>query len=71
MAEDRGDQPFAGQIALVTGASKGIGAATALALGQAGAHVVLTARTAKALEQVEDRIHETGGTATIAPMDLS
>lgn len=70
MAEASGDQPFTGQIALVTGASKGIGAATALALGKAGAHVVITARTAKALERVEDDIHEAGGTATIAPMDL-
>lgn len=70
MTAAAGDQPFAGQIALVTGASKGIGAATALALGKAGAHVVVTARTAKALEQVEDDIHEAGGSATIAPMDL-
>ncbi len=63
-------QPFSGQTALVTGASKGIGAATALALGKAGAHVVLTARTAKGLEAIEDAIHEAGGTATIAPLDL-
>jgi len=60
-----------GQIALVTGASKGIGAATAKALAAAGAHVVLTARTAKALEEVEDAIFQVGGSATIAPVDLS
>lgn len=65
------DKPFSGQTALVTGASKGIGAAIALALGKAGAHVVLTARTTKDLEAIEDAIHEAGGTATIAPLDLS
>ncbi|HZG46694.1 MAG TPA: SDR family NAD(P)-dependent oxidoreductase, partial [Allosphingosinicella sp.] len=48
---------FEGRLALVTGASRGIGAATAEALAAHGAHVVLTARTADALEQVEDRIH--------------
>jgi NAD(P)-dependent dehydrogenase (short-subunit alcohol dehydrogenase family) len=58
------------QIALVTGASRGIGAATAEALAAAGAHVVLTARTAADLEAAEDRIHAAGGTATIAPLDL-
>lgn len=59
-----------GQVALVTGASKGIGAATAKALAAAGAHVVLTARTAKALEEVEEAIFQAGGSATIAPVDL-
>lgn len=61
---------LSGQIALVTGASKGIGAATALALAQAGAHVVLTARDAKKLEAVEEAIFAAGGSATIAPVDL-
>lgn len=64
-------KPFEGQLALVTGASRGIGAATAEALAAAGAHVVLTGRDSKALEQVEQRIHEADGQATIAPMDLS
>jgi NAD(P)-dependent dehydrogenase (short-subunit alcohol dehydrogenase family) len=64
-------KPFDGKLALVTGASRGIGAATAEALAAAGAHVILTARTAQALEQVEERIHGAGGTATIAPMDLT
>jgi NAD(P)-dependent dehydrogenase (short-subunit alcohol dehydrogenase family) len=63
--------PFAGQLALVTGASRGIGAATAEALARAGAHVVLTARTTKALEEVEERIFKAGGAATIAPVDLA
>ena len=64
------DGPLAGKVALVTGSSRGIGAATARALAAAGAHVVLTARTAKDLEGVEEDIHGAGGTATIAPMDL-
>ena len=66
-----GATPLAGRVALVTGASKGIGAATAKALAAAGAHVVLTARNVKALEAVEDAIHEAGGSSTIAPLDLN
>jgi short-subunit dehydrogenase len=65
------DKPLANQIALVTGASRGIGAATARALAAAGAHVVLTARTTKGLEEVETAIFEAGGSATIAPLDLT
>ena len=61
---------FEGQVALVTGASRGIGAATAQALAAAGAHVVLTGRDTKALEAVEDAIFQAGGAATIAPVDL-
>ena len=64
-------KPLEGKLALVTGASRGIGAATAEALAAAGAHVILVARTASALEQVDDRIHEAGGSATIAPLDLT
>ena len=64
------EQTLAGRIALVTGASRGIGAATAIALAAQGAHVVLTARTAGGLEEVEEAIHAAGGSATIAPMDL-
>ena len=62
---------FSGQIALVTGASRGIGAATAKALAAAGAHVVLVARNAKDLEKIEEEIFEAGGSATIAPVDLA
>ena len=63
--------PLAGQIALVTGASRGIGAATAVALAAKGAHVILSARTSKDLESVEEKIHAAGGFATIAPLDLT
>ncbi len=66
-----GTPAFQRQLALVTGASQGIGAATARALAAAGAHVVLTARNARALEAVEEAIHAAGGSATIAPMDLA
>ena len=64
-------KPLSDQLALVTGASRGIGAATAVALAEAGAHVVLTARTAKGLEEVEQHIFDAGGSATIAPLDLT
>ena len=60
-----------GKLALVTGASRGIGAATARALAARGAHVVITARTAKGLEDVEQAIFDAGGSATIAPLDLT
>ena len=62
---------LSGKLAIVTGASRGIGAATAEALAAAGAHVILVARTASALEEVEERIHAAGGSATIAPLDLT
>jgi NAD(P)-dependent dehydrogenase (short-subunit alcohol dehydrogenase family) len=64
-------KPFAGQLALVTGASRGIGAATAKALAAAGAHVILVARKGAELEATEQAIYETGGSATIAPVDLA
>lgn len=71
MTDTASQQPLAGQVALVTGASRGIGAATAKALAAHGAHVVLVARTAKDLEQVEEDIFAAGGSATIAPVDLA
>lgn len=71
MTETANTGPLAGKLALVTGASRGIGAATAKALAAAGAHVVMTARNAKDLEAVEQAIFEAGGNATIAPVDLA
>lgn len=65
------DKPLSGRTALITGASRGIGAATARALAAAGAHVVLTARNTHLLEEVEESIHQSGGHATIAPLDLA
>ncbi len=59
------------QIALVTGASRGIGAATARSLAARGAHVLLVGRTTGGLEETEEAIHQAGGTATIAPLDLA
>ena len=66
------DQPLAQSIALVTGASRGIGRAAALALAQAGAHVVAVARTQGALEALDDELRGlTGASATLVPMDLA
>ncbi len=62
---------LAGRVALVTGASRGIGAATAVALARLGAHVVLTARTQGGLEEADDAIRAAGGTATLLPLDLT
>ncbi|HVG51143.1 MAG TPA: SDR family oxidoreductase [Xanthobacteraceae bacterium] len=63
-------KPLANRIALVTGASRGIGHATALALANAGAHVVAVARTVGGLEELDDAIRNAGGTATLVPLDL-
>jgi NAD(P)-dependent dehydrogenase (short-subunit alcohol dehydrogenase family) len=59
-----------GRIALVTGASRGIGRAVALGLAKAGAHVVITARTLGALESLDDEIQAAGGAATLLQLDL-
>jgi NAD(P)-dependent dehydrogenase (short-subunit alcohol dehydrogenase family) len=62
--------PLADRIALVTGASRGIGHATALALAKAGAHVVAVARTVGGLEELDDAVRAAGGSATLVPLDL-
>src|SRR5258705_13552222 len=59
-----------GRIALVTGASRGIGRAAGIALAKAGAHVILVARTVGGLEEADDEIQQAGGTATLVPMNL-
>jgi NAD(P)-dependent dehydrogenase (short-subunit alcohol dehydrogenase family) len=66
-----GDQPMQGRVALVAGASKGIGAVTAEAFAAAGAAVVLAARDAAALESVAGKIRARGGRATAIPADVS
>ncbi|MFG1400597.1 SDR family NAD(P)-dependent oxidoreductase [Xanthobacter sediminis] len=65
-----GDKPLADKIALVTGATRGIGAATALALAGAGAHVVAVGRSEGGLEELDDAITAIGGNATLVPLDL-
>ena len=66
------DKPLKDTIALVTGASRGIGRAAALALANAGAHIVAVARTQGALEELDDEIRAaTGQSATLVPMDIA
>jgi NAD(P)-dependent dehydrogenase (short-subunit alcohol dehydrogenase family) len=65
------DSPrLANRVALVTGASRGIGRAVAIGLAREGAHVVLLARTTGGLEEVDDEIRDAGGTATLVTLDL-
>lgn len=64
-------RPLDGKIALITGASRGIGAAAAVALAREGAHVVLLARTQGGLEETDDAIRAEGGRATLLPLDLA
>src|SRR3954469_12183329 len=63
--------PLADRIALVTGASRGIGFATAKALAKAGAHIVAVARTQGGLEELDDEIRKDGGSATLVPLNLT
>ncbi|TXM70307.1 SDR family NAD(P)-dependent oxidoreductase [Methylobacterium sp. WL120] len=60
-----------GRVAVVTGASRGIGRAAALALAEAGAHVIAVARTQGALEELDDAIRRVGSSATLVPLDLT
>jgi NAD(P)-dependent dehydrogenase (short-subunit alcohol dehydrogenase family) len=64
------DKPLSGRVALVTGASRGIGRATALELAKAGAHLVAVARTQGGLEELDDAVRALGATATLVPLDL-
>ena len=64
-------KPLANRIALVTGASRGIGYATAIALARAGAHVVAVARTQGGLEELDDEIRKDGSSATLVPLSLT
>ena len=63
-------KPLADRIALITGASRGIGAALALQLAEAGAHVVAVARTVGGLEELDDKIKAAAGSATLVPLDM-
>ncbi len=62
--------PLEGRVALVTGASRGIGAAAAIELARLGAHLVITARTQGGLEETDDAIRAAGGQASLLPLDL-
>ncbi len=64
-------KPLASRIALVTGASRGIGYATACALAKAGAHIVAVARTQGGLEELDDEIRKDGGSATLVPLSIA
>ena len=64
-------QPLAGKVALITGATRGIGQAAALSFAAAGAHIVAVGRTQGALEELDDRIGAAGGSASLVPLDLA
>jgi NAD(P)-dependent dehydrogenase (short-subunit alcohol dehydrogenase family) len=64
------EKPLAGRVTLVTGASRGIGYAAAVALAKAGSHIIATARTQGGLEDLDDEIRSFGGETTLVPLDL-
>jgi len=70
VSDQNNDKPLAGRITLVTGASRGIGYATAVALAKAGSHIIATARTQGGLEDLDDEIRGLGGETTLVPLDL-
>lgn len=65
------DKPLEGRIALVTGASRGVGYEAALGLAKAGAHIIALARTVGGLEELDDDINNAGGSATLVPLDIT
>lgn len=71
MTTESARRSLANRVAVVTGASRGIGRAAALALAEAGAHVIAVARTQGALEELDDAIAKAGSTATLVPLDLT
>lgn len=70
MSEAATPRRLAGRVAVVTGASRGLGAAAAVAIAAEGAHVILLARTVGGLEETDDAVRRAGGTATLVPLDL-
>ena len=64
-------KPLASRIALVTGASRGIGYATAIALAKSGAHIIAVARTQGGLEELDDAVRAEGSTATLVPLNVT
>ncbi len=71
MEKDKTSSPLKGRIAVVTGASRGLGYQAALGFAKAGAHVIALARTVGGLEELDDEINAVGGAATLVPVDIT